>query len=210
MSKIILVIALCIAASSCGGAQVVGTCDVDCGPVPTPSPTPIPSPPPPTTFPPSQPPVCSGSILAGGQQCSYSDGSTFYYIYQFSVSAGANGHGTFQIISEIGINTGGFRKVDMAIPISLNVLEIHGTGSIDSWCANNGVLTTWDASQPDGTLVHLIGAKEYFFNGGGEKVSYVIPQTVFPLPQPIKAFTQNVFGDLCSVATVHWVLNGSF
>lgn len=213
VNKVILVFALCIAASSCGGAQVVMPQDggIDPNPTPTPTPVVIPTPTPPPTFPPAQPETCTGDILiGGGEQCSFSDGSTFYHLEQFSVAVGANGHGTFQIISEAGINQGGLKQITLTSPIPLNVLEVHGTGSINSWCPNNGVLTTWDATAPDGTIVHIVGAKEYFFNGGGEKVSYVIPQTVFPSPLPIQSFTQNIFIDLCSVATVHWVLNGSF
>jgi len=203
-------LALSLLISACGGSMTPGVVHAAApaaspSPTPTPSPTPVPTPPP---FPPAQPLVCTGSIQTG-QQCAQSDGISFYRIDQFSVATRADGHGTFQVISEAGLNTTGLRQITFTMPQTINVLEVHGTGSIDSWCNNNGVVTTWDSTDATGVNGHLVGGKNFFFNAG-DTVSYVIPQVLFPQPIPIASLTQNIFPDLCAITTVHWVLYGSF
>lgn len=213
MYKTIFVVALCIAATACGGAQVVMPQDGGGCCIATPTPTPVPPAPTPTpnpNFVPPQPLTCTGNILVGGgQQCTFSDGVSFYRADQFSEAIGPDGHGTFQIISEEGFNGTALHQVTFTFPVPIRLLEIHGTASIDSWCNNNGVVTTWDSNATDGTIGHIVGAKNFLFNSG-DTVSYVIPQTVFPAPIPIASVTHNVFVDLCAGSTIHWVLFGSF
>src|SRR5689334_8803543 len=88
----------------CGGGSPVNIVNPPAvqAATPTPSPTPPPTPTP-DAFPPAQPLVCKGSATQGGVLCDQSDGVHYYRHDQFTVFTRADGHGTFEVITESGI-----------------------------------------------------------------------------------------------------------
>lgn len=173
-------------------------------PVPTASPTPTPLP-----FPPSQPLLCSGNTDAG-LSCDESDGMHYYRHDQFTVVSRADGHGTFEIIEELGIQQQtGLKQIQFAFPQEVDVQEVHGILQINSWCDGNGTLTKWEGYSANNELSEVIGGKDYNFKAG-ESVSFVIPQVLFPTPLPLTALQMDTFTDLCASSTIHWMLYGSF
>jgi hypothetical protein len=159
-----------------------------------------------STFPPAQPLICNGD--PGNQSCTYSDGSTFYHLEQMNVTTRPDGHGTFQLISEVGIAKGGLYEIPMRFGQKINVIEMHATLSVDSWCDQNGIVASLEGA--NGHLVeHIFGGKTLEFKAGQES-NFVIPQTVFPQPIPLDALNLVDYSDLCARTTVHWVIDGSF
>jgi hypothetical protein len=157
-------------------------------------------------FPPAQPLICKGD--PGNQTCTFSDGSTFYYLNQINVTTRDDGHGTFQLISEAGMNKGGLYQMPMSLGKSINIVEMHATMSINSWCDGNGIIANLDGFNGLNTE-HIFGGKTYEFSANQES-NFVIPQVVFPVPVPLDTLNLANYTDLCAKSTVHWVIDGSF
>jgi hypothetical protein len=161
------------------------------------------------SFPASQPLTCTG-IVQTGIVCDESDGLHYYRHDQFTVAIGPDGHGTFQVLEEVGISSQtGLRQIQFMMPQSINIAEVHGTLTINSWCNGDGALSTWDSLSDDAPIKSIVGGKNYEFNAG-EKTVFVIPQVVFPVPIRSTGLQLEAFTDLCASSTFHWVFNGSF
>ena len=152
---------------------------------------------------PAQALTCSGTP-ATGMLCDESDGQGYYRHDQWTVQTRADGHGTFEAITETGAKKTGLIKLTFPFPQPITIAEIHGTLSITSWCDGDGVVTDWNASGGK-----LIGGKTYKFHSG-DTLDLEIPQVLFPFGVPASAVEQDIYVDLCAQSTVHWVFNGSF
>jgi hypothetical protein len=170
--------------------------------------------PPPTgpQFPPAQPLTCTGTLQdVGGMVCLFSDGAHLYQLSHTQINIRPDGHGTFLVATETGINNPANptdHQIIIDLPQTINIVEVHSTLNIVSWCAGNGIETNWQGLNGS-TVEQLIDDKTERLNAG-EVVDPPIPQVVFPVPVPAKALMQNTFNDLCAVSTISWTLNGSF
>lgn len=163
-------------------------------------------------FPVAQSLTCSGDpMVGGGQLCDESDGSHLYWHYQFSISKRADGHGTFQIITETGIhqNSGTFSK-HFDFPFKVDLSEVHVTMVFNSFCAENGLASVWKSYEfPGAEADNLIGSKDFKV---GKDTREIVPltQVVFPNPIPAQQLFLYINNDLCATSTVHWTMTGSF
>jgi hypothetical protein len=162
-------------------------------------------------FPPPQSLVCTGQPTdQGGQVCDFSDGVHYYRHDQFVVNVRSDGHGTFMIVTEVGVNQkSDLFKIDFTLPHQVSLLEMHATLTFTSWCEGNGVESIWVAGPGANNPELLVGGKTYNFHAN-ESNAYVIPQVVFPVAVPVNSLEMQVFTDLCATSTTHWVMNGSF
>jgi len=200
MKSLILAVGILALTCGCGSGKALTPVAFA---APTPSPTPLP------TFPPLQPLVCSG-VVQTGILCDESDGVHYYRHDQWTVATGPDGHGTFQVIEELGISQQtGLRQIQFNMPQSINIVEVHGTLTISSWCDNNGALSSWDSFATGSPIKSIVGAKTFAFNHG-ENAVYVIPQVIFPIPLQSNGLQLEAFTDLCATSTFHWIFNGSF
>lgn len=168
------------------------------------------APPPPFPFP-SQPLTCSGDPLSPqGESCDESDGKTFYNHMRRSITIGANGHGTFQFVTETGTRGTGLYQFTFKFPQTIALLEVHPTLNIKSWCGGNGFETKWDGASATGGYQHVIGVKTYTDNSSGSTIDIPVPQTVFPLGIPLSEMYLYTYNDLCALSTISWDVTGSF
>jgi hypothetical protein len=166
--------------------------------------------PPPFPFP-AQPLTCNGDPFSGGGEiCDESDGKTFYNHMHRSILIGPNGHGTFQFVTETGIRGTGLYQYTFKFPHTVNLLEVHPTLNVKSWCGGNGFETKWDSGSAEAGYQHIIAAKTYTDNSSGSAIDIPVPQTVFPLAVPVSEMYLYTFNDLCAQSTVSWDVTGSF
>lgn len=221
VSKILCIIALCIAATSCGGQNRPLPISDPPAPRPTPTPaaTPTPSPTPtpiPTPTPVIQsavPIVCTNTLPTdpGGQICTQGDVNSpnFYEQWQWQIADRGDGHGTFSALTETGIKTGSTYEIVLNFPHPVNISEVHGTLNILSFCGLNGFATFWNGALNGGPLEQIVSAKTASLNAGDEP-NFSYPQIVFPQSVPVSQLFLFVNNDLCAVSTVSWTLNGSY
>jgi len=141
--------------------------------------------------------------------CDESDGSTYYNHYHWSVTMRTADHGTFQVSTETGIRQSGLYEITVPFPDLINIVELHPTLSVNSYCNGNGFESKWDGLGQF-TMEHLIDAKAYRFDASGVSQDFPIPQIVYPQPVPIRNLHLYTYTDLCSVSTLHWTVTGSF
>ena len=161
-------------------------------------------------FPPAQTLTCNGDYLSpAGMICDESDGANFYNHYHWSVSVRPDGHGTFQISTEQGSRKSGLYQIAAPFPYIINIVELHPTLSVNSYCAGNGFESKWDGAGIN-TVEHLIGSKAYRFDASGISQDFPVSQVIYPQPVPVSNLILYTFTDLCSVSTLHWTVTGSF
>lgn len=160
---------------------------------------------------PAQPLNCTGDALAAsGEICRESDGQTFYNLMHRSITIGPDGHGTFNFVTETGIKGTGLYEYTFKFPQIVNLLEVHPTLNIKSWCGGNGFETKWDGAGSSSGYQHIIGAKTYTDNSSGSAIDIPVPQAVFPHPVSVSEMYLYTYNDLCAQSTVSWDVSGSF
>lgn len=199
--KIVLVIVISALLTGCGSINPINPQPVSASTPATPPPFPVPA----------QALTCVGDALApSGEICEESDGKTFYNHMHRSITIGPDGRGTFNFSTETGIRGTGLYQYTFKFPQIINLLEVHPTLNLKSWCGGNGFETKWDGAGSIAGYQHIIGAKTYTDNSSGSSIDIPVPQTVFPHAVPVSEMYLYTYNDLCATSTVSWDVSGSF